>query len=99
LSKGPFSDAAALLMYLRSPMFQAQLRAIVVGTTIPNLSLPELRDLPVAVPTSEEQHALRVAFEAQAARQEQIRELQQAQANLELEVWSGLGLAAVEAAT
>jgi hypothetical protein len=35
-------------MYLRSPLFQAQLRAIVVGTTIPNVSLPDLRKLPVA---------------------------------------------------
>jgi hypothetical protein len=97
--QGPFSDPAALLMYLRSPLFQAQLRAIVVGTTIPNVSLPDLRKLPVAVPTREEQHELRVAFEMQTESQERIRELQKHQIDLDLDLWSQLGLAGAGVAT
>lgn len=86
-------------MYLRSPLFQAQLRAIVVGTTIPNVSLPDLRKLPVAVPTREEQHELRIAFEMQTESQERIRELQKHQIDLELDVWNQIGLAGAGAAT
>jgi hypothetical protein len=86
-------------MYLRSPLFQAQLRAIVVGTTIPNVSLPDLRKLPVAVPTPPEQKGLRAAFEMQIEGRRQIHELQKRQLDLELDVWSELGLAAEGDAT
>jgi restriction endonuclease S subunit len=90
---GPIQDTSAFLMYLRSPLFQAQLRAITVGTTIPNISPADLRRLPIAVPTVEEQHELRQAFETQLQLQHQIQHLQREQAVIEHSVLSELDLA------
>jgi hypothetical protein len=90
---GPIKDPTALLMYLRSPLFQAQLRAITVGTTIPNISPADLRKLPIVVPTLEEQQQLRAAFETQVRLQYQIHLLEQEQALTEYSILTTLGLA------
>jgi hypothetical protein len=80
-------------MYLRSPLFQDQLRAITAGTTIPNVSLLDLRKLPIAIATLQEQHELRAAFEMQYELQLQISELQVRQTTAARDVWRALDLA------
>ncbi|GFE81514.1 hypothetical protein GCM10011487_35140 [Steroidobacter agaridevorans] len=82
----------ALLMYLRSPLFQSLLQAVVTGTTIPNISLADLGQLPVIIPTREQQQHLHTLFEHQARLQDQINELRQSQNDAAVETWNGLGL-------
>lgn len=90
---GPIQDSVVLLMYLRSPLFQNQLRAITAGTTIPNVSLLDLRKLPIVIATVQEQHELRSAFEIQNELQLQISELQVRQTTAARDVWRALDLA------
>jgi hypothetical protein len=90
---GPIRDSVVLLMYLRSPLFQDQLRAITAGTTIPNVSLPDLRNLPIVIARPQEQHELHAAFEVQNQLQLQISELQARQTTAALDAWRALGIA------
>jgi restriction endonuclease S subunit len=83
-------------MYLRSPLFQSLLGALVVGTTIPNVSLFDLRKLAIVVPTRDEQVHMRLAFDGQVSIQQQIDELKQQQAAMSHELWTALGLAEME---
>lgn len=48
-------DAKALYAYLKSDLGQVQLNSLVKGATIPNISLKELKTLPVVLPTLEQQ--------------------------------------------
>lgn len=89
---GPIRDPVVLLMCLRSPLFQSLLRSVVVGTTIPNVSLFDLRKLPVIVGNSDEQRRLRQVFEEQAKLQLQIGQLQDQQAAMAQETWTALDL-------
>jgi hypothetical protein len=93
------SDPVVLLMYLRSPLFQSLLRAVVVGSTIPNVSLFDLRKLPVVIPSHDEQRRLRQVFDAQVQLQQQLRDLQQQQATLARDVYTAFGLAETEKST
>lgn len=93
LRKGtPIEKPIALLMYLRSPLFQSLLQSVVTGTTIANISLADLGQLPVIIPTREQQHHLLSLFEHQARLQEQINELRQRQNDVAVETWNALGL-------
>jgi hypothetical protein len=69
---GPIRDPVALLMYLRSPYFQAHLHSLVVGSTIPNVAITDLRRSAVRVPTSSEQNILRKTWESQRALQSEL---------------------------
>ncbi|WP_175597040.1 N-6 DNA methylase [Peristeroidobacter soli] len=88
----PIERPIALLMYLRSPLFQSLLQSAVTGTTIPNISLADLGQLPVIIPTREQQQHLHLLFEHQAQLQEQINELRQRQNDAAVETWNSLGL-------
>jgi restriction endonuclease S subunit len=77
---------------LRSPLFQSLLQSAVTGTTIPNISLADLGQLPVIIPTREQQQHLHLLFEHQAQLQEQINELRQRQNDAAVETWNSLGL-------
>lgn len=90
-------DPIVLLMYLRSPLFQSLLRSVVVGTTIPNVSLFDLRKLSVVVPRLDEQKALRRAFQEQGRLQLEVQRLQQQQANEAKDAWKALDLWMAEA--
>lgn len=94
--RGPITDPVVLLMYLRSPYFQALLRSLRVGSTIPNISLTDLRRLPVAVPTPDQQVALRKAFEAQHELQGSIDTLVRRQQQAENSAWATARLTAGE---
>jgi len=48
-------DAKALYAYLQSDLGQVQLNSLVKGASIPNISLKELKTLPIILPTLEEQ--------------------------------------------
>jgi type I restriction enzyme M protein len=72
-SSGPIHDPVALLMYLRSPYFQAHLRSLVVGSTIPDVAITDLRRSAVRVPTASEQGVLRETWESQHALQLQLQ--------------------------
>lgn len=90
---GPIQDSVVLLMYLSSPLFQDQLRAITAGTTIPNVSLLDLRNLPIVIATPQEQQELRAAFEIQNQLQLQISELQARQTTAARDAWRALDIA------
>ena len=89
----PIQDPVVLLMYMRSPLFQGQLRTITTGTTIPNVSLLDLRKLPIVIGALQEQHELRSAFEIQNNLQLQILELQLRQTTVARDAWRALDLA------
>jgi type I restriction enzyme M protein len=86
------SDPAVLVMYLRSPLFQSQLKSAVTGTTIPNVSLADLGQLCVIVPTTEEQSQLRRAFDSQIELQIQLQQIRDRQNAISHETWQTLGL-------
>ena len=90
--QSPIRDPIVLMMYLRSPYFQAQLRSLVVGTTIPNVALPPLRSLPVRVPTLAEQSELRRTFETQRDLQRQIDALKSQQDLTDTSAWTATRL-------
>jgi type I restriction enzyme M protein len=73
--RAPITDPVVLHMYLHSPLFQALLQSVVTGTTIPNVTLGDLRQTPVIIPTAEEQMRLRTAFESQVEIQRHLDEL------------------------
>jgi hypothetical protein len=63
------------------------------GTTMPNVSLLDLRKLPIVIATVQEQHELRSAFEMRNELQLQISELQVRQTTAARDVWRALDLA------
>lgn len=94
--KAPIRDPIVLLMYLRSPYFQALVRSLRGGSTIPNISLTDLRRLLLAVPTADEQMALRNAFEAQQELQRSIEALARQQQLAAESAWTVARLTARE---
>lgn len=100
LRKGaPIERPTALLMYLRSPLFQSLLQSVVTGTTIANISLADLGQLPVIIPTQEQQLHLHSLFEHQAHLQERIDEIRQSQKDAAVETWNRLGLSPEDLST
>ena len=83
----PITHPVVLHMYLRSPLFQALLRSVVTGTTIPNVTLGDLRQIPVIIPTPQEQNRLRTAFESQMEIQRQLDELKIQQGHQGTSAW------------
>jgi hypothetical protein len=83
----PRLDPRFLLMYLRSPMVQQAIASYAVGGTIPNISLSDLRSLPVWVATPEEQQPFIEAFERQAALAREIAERSVQQQQIANQAW------------
>lgn len=79
-------------MYLRSPLFQALLGSIVTGTTIPNVTLSDLREIPMIALTTQEQMSLRRAFESQMQIQRHLDELKLQQENAGNAAWAATRL-------
>jgi type I restriction enzyme M protein len=94
--RAAIADPVALLMHLRSPLFQSLLQSVVTGTTIPNVTLGDLRALPIVIPTVEEQRQLREVFETQSQLQSQIHLLQIQQHAAAAKAWDVLELSAPE---
>lgn len=93
LKKGAeIGDPRYLFMYLRSPVVQQVLTALATGATIKNISLGDLRELPVWVPNAEEQAALVNAFEEQCDAQKTIETLENKQKELSTMAWKSIGL-------
>ena len=86
-------DPRYLAIYLRSPSVQAALAALATGGTIPNISLGDLRALPVWVPTHAEQGKFVELFDQQTKMQQQIEELTHQQHSLADSAWRAAGLA------
>lgn len=94
--RSPIGSPVALMMFLRSPYFQHLLQSLVVGTTIPNVSLTALRRLMVRIPTAQEQNELVRIFESQRQLQQQVTALSEQQREMERNAWKSTGLALPE---
>ena len=93
------SDPRYLLMYLRSPALQQRLATSAVAAVIPNISLQELRALPVWVPAVAEQAPFVAAFEAQAEKGAQLSALLAEQKQIAQSVWEAGPLAPLRTTT
>lgn len=89
-------DPRFLVMYLRSPLVQQAIASLAVGGTIPNISLADLRALPVWLASREEQAPSIEAFERQAALQAQIAGHQKEQTSVAQQAWRQARLLGVE---
>jgi len=94
--RASLSDPVALVMVLRSPLFQSLLKSIITGTTIPNVTLNDLRSLPIVIPTIKEQQLLCKLFETQRELQSQIALLRLQQVTATNNAWKRLDLNAPE---
>jgi hypothetical protein len=91
-STAPIMDPKALGMYLRSPAVQSQLFSLAYGETVSNMSLTELRSLPVRVPDEDAQRALIEAFDRQIEVLRDIYDLNEKNQGIAEELWNRLGL-------
>jgi hypothetical protein len=89
-------DPRFLVMYLRAPLVQQAIASFAVGGTIPNISLTDLRGLPVWVATPQEQKPFIEAFERQAALEAEVVARRALQANLAESVWREFRLMGAE---
>ncbi|MBR1191486.1 N-6 DNA methylase [Bradyrhizobium sp. AUGA SZCCT0160] len=60
---GAITDPRALVSYLRSPLAQSLLHGMAGGTTIPNVAMGELKDMPVPIPNEQAQATLLKKFD------------------------------------
>jgi type I restriction enzyme M protein len=89
-------DPRFLVMYLRSPLVQKAIASFAVGGTIPNISLSDLKSLPVWLATGEEQQPFIEAFERQAALAKEISERSAEQQQIADQAWVNARLAVKE---
>ena len=89
---GYIQDARYLATYLRSPAVQQALGALATGGTIANISLNDLRALPVWVPSIEEQERMVKVFDQQAEIERRIAEMAGEQKQIANKLWRDLGL-------
>jgi type I restriction enzyme M protein len=85
-------DPRYLAMYLRSPAVGRLLESLAVGVTIPNVSLPDMKALPISVPNSDQQRSLVEAFDKLADLQNRLTTLQTKQRSLDADIWKAAGL-------
>jgi type I restriction enzyme M protein len=90
------ANPVALVMLLRSPLFQKLLKSVITGTTIPNVTLSDLRSLPIVIPTVEEHQLLCKLFETQCELQGQIALMRLQQVTAASNAWKTLDLDAPE---
>lgn len=84
---GHIQDPRYLATYLRSPAVQQALGALATGGTIANISLNDLKALPVWVPDLSDQFMFIELFDRQAKIQQDIEALSRQQASLAQEAW------------
>ena len=80
-------DAKALYAYLQSDLGQVQLNSLVKGASIPNISLKELKTLPVILPTLEEQQQAIDIVDKGRETQRAIQQLLLEQEQRRCELW------------
>lgn len=80
-------DPRFLMMYLRAPLVQEVIASFAVGGTIPNISLSDLKSLPVWLASAEEQQPFIEAFERQAALAHEIAERSAEQQQIADQAW------------
>lgn len=88
----PIRDPRFLVMYLRSPAVQHAIKGLATGGTIQNISLEDLRALPVWVPDDETQARIVTVFDMQAEVQTQIDSLKARQSEAADSLWREMGL-------
>jgi type I restriction enzyme M protein len=81
-------DPGALMVYLRSPMGQAQLRRLVVGSSIPTLQGSALKEMEIPTMNIVQQGMAIEALEAEASVQWEIDQLRQKQSRIALALWT-----------
>ncbi|OSR39000.1 hypothetical protein BV323_02402 [Pseudomonas syringae pv. actinidiae] len=75
------------MMYLRSPLGQAGLRRLVVGTSAPTIQAKALRGFQIPVLTAVQADMALEALEEEATIELQIDDLRQKQANISSFLW------------
>lgn len=81
-------DAKALYAYLKSDLGQVQLNSLVKGASIPNISLKELKTLPVILPTQAEQQRSIDVIDKSRETQKAIQQLLANHEQRRRELWS-----------
>ena len=77
-----------LYAYLKSDIGQTQISGLIKGATIPNISLKELKQIPVIVPSLEEQEQAIACIDKSRETQKAIQELLLEQDARQKELWS-----------
>jgi len=80
-------DPGALMVYLRSPMGQAQLSRLVVGSSIPTLQGSALKELEIPTMNIVQQGMAVEALEEEASVQSEIEALRQKQSRISSALW------------
>lgn len=82
-----------LQLYLESPVAQYYLDSYTTGTTIMNVSLKDLKNLPIPVMSLEEQEKIITVFdEEQKKLTEELKRIEARQKELKLEVYAAIGI-------
>lgn len=77
-----------LYTYLKSDIGQTQISRLIKGATIPNISLKELKQIPVIVPSLEEQEQAIACIDKSRETQKAIKQLLSEQYARQSELWS-----------
>ena len=77
-----------LYAYLKSDIGQTQISRLIKGATIPNISLKELKQIPIIVPSLEEQEQAIACIDKSRETQKAIKELLLEQDARQKELWS-----------
>lgn len=81
-------NAKALALQLRSEMGQGLLKNIVSGATIPLIQLRELMEMPILLPSMEEQRRAANVLDEEDEIQQQIDDLRQRQSRVAQDMWT-----------
>ncbi|ABE76143.1 N-6 DNA methylase [Psychrobacter cryohalolentis] len=77
-----------LYAYLKSDIGQTQISGLIKGATIPNISLKELKQIPVIVPSLEEREQAIACIDKSRETQKAIQKLLSEQYAIQSELWS-----------
>jgi len=83
----PLSDPRVLFRFLSSPLGQANLHSLRVGSTVPGLQMADIRRLPIILPSVAEQTDISQEVEELFALQDQIQELRAKATAKQTEIW------------
>ena len=81
-------NSKVLYAYLKSDIGQTQISSLIKGATIPNISLKELKQIPVIVPSLEEQEQAIACVDKSRETQQAIEQLLSEQYARQSELWS-----------
>ena len=77
-----------LYAYLKSDIGQTLISSLIKGATIPNISLKELKQIPVIVPSLEEQEQAIACIDKSRETQQTIQKLLSEQYERQSELWN-----------